>query len=54
MTVAAGNLYFADAVGTLSRVAVVNGAPRGAVTPISGPLIDGIDWASQGLFVVTS
>jgi hypothetical protein len=54
MTMAGGNIYFANTAGTLSRVAFVNGAPQGAVTPISGPGIDGINWASQGLFVFAS
>jgi hypothetical protein len=54
MTMADGNIYFANTAGTLSRVAFVNGAPQGAVTPISGPGIDGINWASQGLFVFAS
>jgi hypothetical protein len=54
MTMADGNIYFADTAGTLSRVAFVDGAPQGAVTPISGPGIDGINWASQGLFVFAS
>jgi hypothetical protein len=54
MTMADGNIYFANTAGTLSRVAFVGGAPQGAVTPISGPGIDGINWASQGLFVFAS
>jgi len=54
MTMADGDIYFANTAGTLSRVAFVDGAPQGAVTPISGPGIDGIDWASQGLFVFAS
>ena len=54
MTMADGNIYFANTAGTLSRVAFINGAPQGAATPISGPGIDGINWASQGLFVFTS
>jgi hypothetical protein len=53
MTMAGGNIYLATTTGTLSRVAYVNGAPQGAATPISGPGIDGINWASQGLFVFT-
>jgi hypothetical protein len=53
MTMAGGNIYLATTTGTLSRVAFVNGAPQGAATPISGPGIDGINWASQGLFVFT-
>jgi hypothetical protein len=54
MTMANGNIYFATTTGTLSRVAYANGAPQGAATPISGPGIDGINWASQGLFVFAS
>jgi hypothetical protein len=54
MTMAGGDIYFANTLGTLSRVAFVNGAPQGAATPISGPVIDGINWASQGLFVFAS
>jgi hypothetical protein len=54
MTMAGGNIYFANTAGTLSRVAFAGGAPQGAVTPISGPGIDGINWASQGLFVFAS
>jgi hypothetical protein len=54
MTMAGGNIYFANTAGTLSRVAFAGGAPQGAVTPISGPGIDGINWTSQGLFVFAS
>ena len=54
LTMANGNIYFANTTGTLSRVAYVNGAPQGVATPISGPGIDGINWTSQGLFVFAS
>jgi hypothetical protein len=54
MTMADGNLYLANAAGTLSRIAFSGGVPQGAATPISGPAIDGIDWASQGLFVLAT
>jgi hypothetical protein len=54
MTMAGGNIYLANAAGTLSRVAYAGGAPQGAATPVSGPGIDGINWASQGLFVLAT
>ena len=54
MTMANGSIYFANTTGTLSRVAYSGGVPQGAATPISGPGIDGINWASQGLFVFAS
>ena len=54
MTMAGGSIYLANAAGTLSRVAYAGGAPQGAATPISGPGIDGINWASQGLFVLAT
>jgi hypothetical protein len=54
MTMADGNIYLANTAGTLSRIAYSDGAPQGAATPISGPGIDGINWASQGLFVLAT
>jgi hypothetical protein len=54
MTMADGNIYLANTAGTLSRIAYSGGAPQGAATPISGPGIDGINWASQGLFVLAT
>jgi hypothetical protein len=54
LTMANGNIYVATTTGTLSRVAYAGGVPQGAATPISGPGIDGINWASQGLFVFAS
>jgi hypothetical protein len=54
MTMADGNIYLANTAGTLSRIAYSGGVPQGAATPISGPGIDGINWASQGLFVLAT
>jgi hypothetical protein len=54
MTLADGQLYFASADGSLSRVAFASGVPSGAPTAIGGPAIDGYDWASRGLFVFGS
>jgi hypothetical protein len=54
MTMANGDIYLANAAGTLSRIAYSGGVPQGAATPISGPGIDGINWASQGLFVLAT
>lgn len=53
MTLANGNLYYALANGTLNRIAWVNGAPSGSPAVIGGPLIDGYNWASRGLFLFT-
>ena len=54
MTMVSGQLYFARTDGTLSRVAFVNGTPSGAPSVIGGPLVDGYDWSSRGLFAFTS
>ncbi len=51
MTLASGNLYFALTDGNLFKVAWGGGhTPPGAVTQIGGPLVDGVNWTSQGLF----
>lgn len=51
MTIANGNLYFARSNGNLYRVAWNGGRPTGAVTQIGGSGIDGVNWASRGIFV---
>lgn len=53
MTLANGQLYFALTDGTLNRVAWVGRSISGSPTAIGGPLIDGYDWASTGMFVFT-
>ena len=56
---ASGKLYFAYADGSLHSVAW-NGAPFGAghptgsVTTITGANVDGVNWASNGMFVFGS
>ncbi len=50
MTMASGNLYYALANGNLFRVAWVGGQPSGVPTQIGGPAMDGVNWASRGLF----
>jgi hypothetical protein len=54
MTLASGNIYYANATGQLFRVAFVNGAPSGVGTQVSGPPVDGNLWQSRGLFVFAS
>ncbi len=51
MTLANGRLYHATTGGNLNRVAFVGGAPSGSSTVVSGPGVDGVNWASRGLFV---
>ena len=53
MTMASGNLYFELTDGNLFKVAWSGGHPTGAVTQIGGPLVDGVNWTSQGLFAFT-
>ncbi len=50
MTMASGNLYYALANGNLFRVPWVAGQPSGTPTQIGGPAVDGVNWASRGLF----
>jgi hypothetical protein len=50
MTMASGRLYYATG-GNLSAVDFAGGVPSGSATVISGPLLDGRDWGSRGLFV---
>jgi hypothetical protein len=59
MTMASGNLYFALLDGTLNKVAwngdpFGHGHPTGSVTKITGTNVDGINWASNGMFVFGS
>jgi hypothetical protein len=59
MTLASGALYFALSDGTLNTVAWSGdpfgaGHPTGSVTTITGANVDGIDWASSGMFVFPS
>jgi hypothetical protein len=51
MTLASGNLYFALANGNLFRAPWNGTAPTGPVTQLGGPGMDGVNWASRGLFV---
>ncbi len=50
MTMASGNLYLALTGGNLYKVAWSGGHPTGGVSQIGGPLLDGVNWTSQGLF----
>ena len=50
MTVASGNLYYALSNGNLFRVPWVAGQASGTPTQIGGPAVDGVNWASRGLF----
>jgi hypothetical protein len=52
MTMASGKLYYATTNGNLSAVNFTGGVPSGAATVISGPAVDGQNWASRGLFVL--
>jgi hypothetical protein len=51
MFTSGGNVYFSKTDGKLYRAAWVNGAPSGAVTAISGPTIDGVDWHGNAAFL---
>ncbi len=52
LTVAGGRIYFIRTNGNLYGIGFANGAPvAGTENAISGPLIDGINWLSNGLFV---
>ena len=51
MTAASGTMFWATSDGNLHRIAFTNGAPTGGQLVISGPLIDGRDWRSNGLFI---
>ncbi len=52
MTMANGTLYYALTTGTLFKVAFnsATGRPSGTPVQIGGPLVDGYNWASRGLF----
>ncbi len=50
LTMASGGLYYSLANGNLFRVGWVGGAPSGTPVQIGGPGVDGVDWASRGLF----
>lgn len=49
MTMASGQLVYATSEGKLWRVGF-EGRPVGAVTQMGGSGVDGVDWASTGLF----
>jgi hypothetical protein len=49
MTMASGQLVYASSDGTLKRVAF-DGKPVGVPETIGGPLVDGVNWVSRGLF----
>ena len=51
IALSSGKLFFARTNGNLYSVAWVNGKPTGAIATISGPAIDGKNWASRGMFV---
>ncbi|MEO8476677.1 MAG: delta-60 repeat domain-containing protein [Actinomycetota bacterium] len=58
MTIASGTMYFALSDGTLNAIAWNGGAygqgrPTGSATAIGGPLIDGVNWASNAFFVMS-
>ena len=44
LTVADGQVFVARSNGTLDRIAFSAGKPTGAVTTVSGPGLDGINW----------
>ena len=51
LTVADGQLFVARSNGTLDRIAFSAGKPTGAITTVSGPGMDGINWKGRGLFL---
>jgi hypothetical protein len=53
-TMAGSTIYFASANGNLSRVGFANGRISGTPQVISGPGIDGIDWSSRALFLLST
>jgi hypothetical protein len=53
MTVAGGTLFYALSNGNLFRVGWSGGQPSGAPVQIGGPAMDGVNWASRGLFLYT-
>ena len=53
MTMASGSLFYALANGNLFRVGWAGGVPVGTPVQIGGPGLDGVNWASRGLFVFT-
>ena len=50
-----GYLYFTATTtgGNLHRVAFTDGVPTGGVAVVSGPTVDGVDWAAQEVFLFT-
>ena len=52
LTVADGQLFVARSNGTLDRIAFSAGKPTGAITTVSGPGLDGINWNGRGLFLL--
>jgi hypothetical protein len=54
MTMASGGVYYSLGDGTLWRVDFSAGAPvAGSGVAVSGPSVDGIDWRSRGIFVLS-
>ena len=51
LTVADGQLFVARSNGSLDRIAFSAGKPTGAITTVSGPGLDGINWNGRGLFL---
>ena len=51
LTVADGQLFVARSNGSLDRIAFSAGKPTGAITTVSGPGLDGINWKGRGLFL---
>jgi PKD repeat protein len=50
MFISGGQLYFASSTGTLSSVGLGSTGFTGAATAISGPGLDGTNWASGSMF----
>lgn len=48
-----GTLYFTSKGGSLSAVPWLDGRPQGTPVGVSGPSIDGNDWRSRGLFMLS-
>jgi hypothetical protein len=55
MTMASGHIYYSLTDGTLYRINFSSRSPvPGTAVAVSGPSIDGIDWRSRGLFLLSS
>lgn len=46
-----GTLYYGSTDGYLRAVPFANGAVTGLPTPVSGPLLDGVDWRNHSMFL---